>query len=69
MEKPDIIMLDEPTNSLDQDAVAMVHKIILEEKERGALILLTSHYQNDIYSLTDYVYYMKNGTLYSERRA
>ena len=43
MEKPDVIMLDEPTNSLDAKGVEEIRRLILEEKERGALILLASH--------------------------
>ncbi len=48
MEKPDIIMLDEPTNSLDESGVNLVRQIIKEEKERGAIILLASHNRNEI---------------------
>nr|WP_231969024.1 hypothetical protein [Thermoanaerobacterium sp. RBIITD] len=36
-------MLDEPTNSLDEDGVSLVRKILLEEKERGATVLIASH--------------------------
>lgn len=35
MEKPDVIMLDEPTNSLDEAGVGEIRKVILEEKERA----------------------------------
>ena len=35
MEKPDVIMLDEPTNGLDDEGVEIVRRLILEEKERG----------------------------------
>ena len=43
MEHPDILMLDEPTNALDSEAIERVRQVIEEEKERGALILLASH--------------------------
>ena len=55
MEKPDILMLDEPTNALDQDSIENVRKLIQQEKERGALILLASHNKEDIHLLADYV--------------
>ena len=40
-----------------------VRVLILEEKERGALILLASHNSSDISLLTDLVYRIDNGTL------
>lgn len=43
MERPDIIILDEPTNSLDEDGVLMTKQIILEERSRGALVILSCH--------------------------
>lgn len=53
MEHPDIIMLDEPTNGLDEDGVSLIRALILEEKQRGALILLASHNKDDIRLLSD----------------
>ena len=61
MEKPDIIMLDEPTNSLDEVGVEEIRKILLEEKERGAMILLASHNKEDIGSLVDELYEVNEG--------
>lgn len=61
MEKPDVIMLDEPTNALDETGVEEIRKIILEEKERGALILLASHNKADIQVLADEWYRVENG--------
>lgn len=61
MEKPDVIMLDEPTNALDEAGVDEIRKIILEEKERGALILLASHNKEDIRVLADEWYKVDAG--------
>lgn len=61
MEKPDILMLDEPTNALDEDGVEDIRRIILEEKRRGALILISSHNKEDINCLADVVYRVKDG--------
>lgn len=63
MEKPDIIMLDEPTNALDEKGIQGIRKLILEEKERGALILVASHSKEDIKVLTDHVYRLRNGCI------
>ena len=68
MEKPDVIMLDEPTNGLDDEGVEIVRRLILEEKERGALILLASHNSSDISLLTDIVYRIDNGKLREVKR-
>ena len=69
MEKPDILMLDEPTNALDEKGVDIVREIILREKKRGALILLASHNKEDIYILTDRVYILENGRIVSDEKA
>ncbi len=63
MEKPDLILLDEPMNGLDKDAREMAYNLINEEKERGATILMTSHYQEDIESLCDKTYLLEYGKL------
>ena len=66
MEKPDILMLDEPTNALDEDGIRDIRNIILEEKSRGALVLIASHNKEDIELLVDKVFMVKNGFV-SER--
>ena len=66
MEKPDVLMLDEPTNALDSEAVAQVRDIIAREKERGALVLLASHNYEDIRLLSDEVYRLARGRLREE---
>lgn len=63
MERPDVIMLDEPTNGLDDDGVKKIRDLILEEKARGALILLASHNQDDIRILSDKLYHIEAGRL------
>ncbi|MBR5339845.1 MAG: ATP-binding cassette domain-containing protein [Lachnospiraceae bacterium] len=63
MEKPDILLLDEPTNALDEDGVDLVRKIILEEKERGALVLIADHNPEDVRLLADKVYRISRGVV------
>ncbi|MGN7323164.1 ABC transporter ATP-binding protein [Bacillus altitudinis] len=63
MEKPDIILLDEPMNGLDEDAVENVYHLIRAENERGATVLLTSHHKQDIEKLCDVVYKMNSGKI------
>lgn len=63
MENPDILILDEPTNGLDEDGVEWFRQFILEQKERGKLILLASHSREDVEMLSDEVWYMEKGHL------
>ncbi len=63
MEKPDILMLDEPTNALDEEGVELIRKIIKEEKERGAMVLIASHNKEDIEILADKVFLINDGIL------
>ena len=67
MEKPKVIMLDEPTNGLDQEWVNLIRKVIAEEKHRGAIILLASHNSEDIRVLSDKIYRMDMGKISLER--
>lgn len=66
MEQPDILMLDEPTNALDENGIDKIRHIILEEKERGALILIASHNKEDSTLLADQVFYINNGSLINQ---
>jgi ABC-2 type transport system ATP-binding protein len=63
MERPELLILDEPTNALDTDGVALVRNILLEEKQRGATILIASHVTEDVAALCEHVYYMYEGRL------
>lgn len=63
MENPDIIMLDEPTNGLDDSGINKIREVIMEEKNRGALIMLASHNKEDLHILTDKLYRMVDGKL------
>lgn len=63
MEDPEILILDEPLSALDEGSVNNARERILEEKKRGKLILVASHYKEDINSLCDVVYKMKGGEI------
>ena len=63
VEEPDVIMLDEPTNGLDEAGIKEIRQLIEQEKERGALILLASHNQDDMKILADQVYKIADGRI------
>lgn len=64
-EKPEILLLDEPTNALDKDGVQLVGDIIRGERDRGALVVLSSHEQALLAELADVIYTMENGKIVS----
>lgn len=61
MEAPDLILLDEATNGLDEEAVENLYRIVRQENERGATILITSHHKTDIETLCHEVYRVNSG--------
>lgn len=63
MEKPEILILDEPTNALDEESVDIVRNIIVKEKERGALVIIASHNKEDINYLSDFKFKMDMGKI------
>lgn len=63
LEDPKILILDEPLSALDADSVTDARQRILEEKEHGKLVLVASHYAEDIRSLCDEVFRMKDGKI------
>ncbi|MFW6677016.1 ABC transporter ATP-binding protein [Lacrimispora sp. AGF001] len=63
MEYPDIIILDEPMNGLDNSGVMEIRKILLQLKAEGKLIIIISHNREDINSLCDKVYEMDKGEI------
>lgn len=63
MEKPDIVILDEPTNSLDADGVMLVKQIVQEEKVRGALVILSCHDGALLEGLSDEIFLLERGRL------
>lgn len=62
-EKPKIILLDEPTNALDSDGVDLIYKIIREEKERGAVVLVATHHKEDLENVCDTILSVSEGRL------
>lgn len=63
MEKPDMYILDEPMNGLDNEGVKDMRRILLNLKKEGKTILLVSHNSEDITILADEVYYMDKGKI------
>ena len=65
-EKQKIILLDEPTNALDNDGVQLIYKLLKEEKERGALVVITTYHKEDLEEVCDVVLEMTEGELHEK---
>ena len=65
-EKQKIILLDEPTNALDNDGVQLIYKLLKEEKGRGALVVITTHHKEDLEEICDVVLKMTEGELHEK---
>lgn len=61
MEHPKLILLDEPANALDEQSVRNLRIILQKEKERGALIVLSSHDAEELSILSDEIFVIENG--------
>lgn len=69
MEKPELLILDEPANALDKEGIERLKKIVQEEKERGALIILSCHDSALLEAMADVIYSMENGRLLKQEEA
>ena len=65
MENPDLLILDEPMNGLDNQGVQDMRELFLKLKSEGKTILLASHNREDIAALCDTVTEMDRGRIVS----
>jgi Cu-processing system ATP-binding protein len=60
---PEVLILDEPTAGLDPLASEILKDKIIAEKQKGKLILITSHVLSDLDELTTDIMYLQDGQL------
>ena len=65
MECPDLILLDEPINAIDEKGVPKIWEALQEEKQRGALIVLACHDTEELTSLADQIITLEEGKICS----
>lgn len=53
MEKPDVIILDEPINAIDEDGVKVIRELLDELKREDKVIILACHDKEELYYLSD----------------
>ncbi|MFC9328735.1 sugar ABC transporter ATP-binding protein [Kitasatospora sp. NPDC057015] len=61
-----VLILDEPTSSLDRDEVARLFAVIRRLREAGVAILFVSHFLDQIYEISDRMTILRNGRLEGE---
>jgi len=59
-----IIILDEPTTGLDPVALIILKEMINEEKQKGKIILVTSHIMNFVEDISDEIVFLLEGKVY-----
>lgn len=63
MEDPEVIILDEPLNGIENKTAESFRKLIKEEKKKGKLIIIATHIKEDINELADELYEFDDGNL------
>lgn len=61
MEKPELVLLDEPFNALDDGSVQEVVHLIGEMRTEGALIVVSSHDREELDLISDVIVNMRGG--------
>ena len=61
---PDVLILDEPTAGLDPLAAEVLKEKIIKEKEKGKLILITSHLLSELDDLITEIIFMQEGKVH-----
>ncbi len=65
---PDVLILDEPTAGLDPLASEILKEKIIKEKEKGKLILITSHLLSELDDLITEIIFMQDGTVHFHKK-
>ena len=60
---PDVLLLDEPTNGLDPMAVKELRRTLMEERERGITIIVSSHHLDELQRIADALVFVREGEL------
>ena len=61
-----VLILDEPTSSLDDNEVAGLFKVIRNLRDQGVAILFVSHFLDQVYEISDRMTVLRNGRLVGE---
>lgn len=60
---PKLILLDEPTNAIDREGIALLERLLILLKEKGSTIIVTSHDNIFLENVSDKIYIIKDGAI------
>ncbi|GHE13927.1 sugar ABC transporter ATP-binding protein [Klenkia taihuensis] len=63
-----VLVLDEPTSSLDAGEVAELFRVVRALRDRGVAVLFVSHFLDQVYEISDRMTVLRNGRLVAEHR-
>ena len=63
MENPDVIILDEPLNGIENETADKIRNLLLNKKREGKLIIIASHIKDDFDAIIDEIYEFDNGNV------
>ena len=66
LKKPDVLILDEPTSSLDDREVEKLFTMMRRLKEKGVGIIFVTHFLEQVYAVCDGITVLRNGQLVGE---
>jgi galactofuranose transport system ATP-binding protein len=61
-----VLILDEPTSSLDDDEVERLYRVLRQLRDQGMAILFVTHFLDQVYALCDRITVLRNGELVGE---
>lgn len=64
--EPDIILLDEPINAIDESSVSLIKQTLFELKNKGKTIIVVCHDKSELEILSDEIFVMAGGRIKKE---
>ena len=64
--EPDFLVLDEPFNGLDPTTIIKVRKLLMELREKGTTVFLSSHNLAEVDQMTSHIVFVKDGEFIEE---
>ena len=64
-----VLILDEPTSSLDEREVEFLFGILRRLRQEGMAIVFVTHFLDQVYAVSDYITVLRNGKFVGEYRA
>lgn len=67
MERPVLLLLDEPTSAIDGEGRQVIYQVLRQLREQGVTILLTSHSEEELSTLCNEIIFMESGKVTGSR--